>query len=59
MLSSIHHAVETQVKTNYLGNPVIKLVIIDDYNKKMNSVDHSDHMFQCMRHSSQLNGTGN
>jgi len=44
MLSSIHHAVEAQVKTNYLGQPVVKPVIIDDYNKKMNSVDHSDHM---------------
>ena len=40
MLSSIHHAVETQVKTNYLGKPVIKLVIIHDYNNRMNSIDH-------------------
>ena len=44
MLSTIHYAVEKQVKTNYLGNPVIKPVVIDDYNCKMNSVDHSDHM---------------
>ena len=44
MLSSIHNAVQRQVKTNYLGNPVIKPVIVDDYNRKMNSVDHSDHM---------------
>ena len=44
MLSTIHHAVEKQVKTNYLGNPVVKPVIIDDYNRKMNSEDHSDHM---------------
>ena len=44
MLSSIHHAVEAQVKTNYLGNPVIKPVMIHDYNNRMNSVDHSDHM---------------
>ena len=44
MLSSIHHAVEAQVKTNYLGNPVIKPIVIHDYNNRMNSVDHSDHM---------------
>ena len=44
MFSSFHNAVEAQVKTNYLGNAVIKPVIVDDYNKKMNSVDHSDHM---------------
>ena len=44
MLSSIHHAVKAQVKTNYLGNPVIKSVMIHDYNNRMNSVDHSDHM---------------
>ena len=44
MLSSIHNAVQRQVKTNYLGNPVIKPVIVDDYNRKMNSVDHLDHM---------------
>ena len=44
MLSSIHHTVEAQVKTNYLGNPVIKPIIVDNYNKKMNSIDHSDHM---------------
>ena len=44
MLFAIHYAVQRQVKTNYLDNPVIKLVIIDDYNRKMNSVDHSDHM---------------
>ena len=44
MLFSIHNAVQRQVKTNYLGNPVIKPVIVDDCNRKMNSVDHSDHM---------------
>ena len=43
-LTSIHHAVEAQVKTNYLGNPVIKLVMIHDYNNRINSIDHSDHM---------------
>ena len=44
MLSLFHNAVEAHVKTNYLGNPVIKPVIVDDHNRKMNSVDHSDHM---------------
>ena len=44
MLSSIHYAVEAQVKTNYLGNPVMKPVMIHDYNNRMNSIDHSDHM---------------
>ena len=34
MLSSIHLAVEAQVKTNYLGNTVIELVMIHDYNKQ-------------------------
>ena len=47
MLSTIHHAVEKQVKTNYLGNPVIKPVVIHDYNNKMNLVDYSDHMLSC------------
>ena len=41
MLSSIHHAVKAQVKTNYLGNPLIKPVMIHDYNNRMNSIDHS------------------
>ena len=59
MLSSFHNAVEAHVKTNYLGNPVIKPVIVDDYNRKMNSVDHSDLIcFPYMRLSSQSNGTG-
>ena len=40
MLSSIHHAVEAQVKTNYLGNPLIKPIMIHDYNKRMNNIDH-------------------
>ena len=33
MLSLFHNAVETQVKTNYLGNAVIKPVVVDNYNK--------------------------
>ena len=44
MLSTIHHAVKVQVKTNDLGNPLIKPIMIHDYNNRMNSVDHSDHM---------------
>ena len=44
LLSSIHHAVQAQVKTNDLGNPVIKSIMIHDYNNRMNSIDHSDHM---------------
>ena len=56
MLSSIHHAVKAQVKTNYLGNPVIKLVMIHDCNNRINI---QTICFQPMRHWSQLNGTGN
>ena len=44
MLPSIHHTVKAHVKTNYIGNPVIKPVMIHDYNNRMNSLDHSDHM---------------
>ena len=54
MLSSFHNAVEAHVKTNYLGNPLIKPVIVDDYNRKMNSVDHSDHIAFHVR-DSQVN----
>ena len=32
MLSSIHQAVETQVKINYFGQPVIKPLVVHDYN---------------------------
>ena len=42
MLSSIHNAVETQVKTNYFGKPIIKPFIVHDYNIKMGRADHSD-----------------
>ena len=34
MLSSIHHAVKAQVKTNYLSKPLIKPVMIHDYNNR-------------------------
>ena len=32
-----------KVKDNYLGQPVIKPVVIWEYNFKMGSVDHMDH----------------
>ena len=41
MLLTIHYAVEAQVKTNYLGNPFIKTILIHDYNNRMNSIDYS------------------
>ena len=44
MLSSIHHVVKAQVKTNYLENPFIKPVMIHDYDNRMNSVDHLEIM---------------
>ena len=31
-----------KLKNNYLGEPIIKPVIIQDYNKKMGSVDQTD-----------------
>ena len=42
MLSSRHTAVQSKVKNNYLGQPVIKPVIIQDYNQKMGSVDQTN-----------------
>ena len=42
-LSSKHKAVESLVKINYLGQPIIKPVVVQDYNFRMNSVDHTDH----------------
>ena len=42
MLSSCHGVKESKVKNNYLGQPVIKPVIIQEYNKKMGSVDQMD-----------------
>ena len=42
MLSSIHQAVETQVKINYFGQPVIKPFVFHDYNMKMGGVDMAD-----------------
>ena len=42
MLSSIHQAIETQVKINYFGQPVIKPFVVHDYNMKMGGVDTTD-----------------
>ena len=43
VLSKKHIAVESKVKDNYLGQPVITPVVIQEYYLKMGSVDHSDH----------------
>ena len=43
MLSTKHRAFESKVKDNYLGQPVVKPIVIQEYNLKMGSVDHSDH----------------
>ena len=43
MLSTKHRAFQSKVKDNYLGQPVVKPVVIQEYNLKMGSVDHSDH----------------
>ena len=43
MLSTKHRAFESKVKDNYLGQPIVKPVVIQEYNLKMGSVDHSDH----------------
>ena len=42
MISSIHHAVEKTVKTNLMGQPVIKPYIIHDYNLCMGGVNLLD-----------------
>ena len=42
MLSSRHTVVQSKVRNNYFGQPVIKPVIIQDYNQKMGSVDQMD-----------------
>ena len=42
LISSIHQAVETKVKTNFMGQPVIKPYVVHDYNIRMGGVDLSD-----------------
>ena len=42
LISSIHQAVETKVKTNFMGQPVIKLYVVHDYNIRMGGVDLLD-----------------
>ena len=42
LISSIHQAVEMQVKTNFMGQPVIKLFVVHDYNIRIGGVDLSD-----------------
>ena len=42
LISSIHQAVETKVKTNFMGQPVIKPYIVADYNIRMGGVDLSN-----------------
>ena len=44
MLSSQHSAVQSFVKNNYLGEPIAKPVLIQDYNKFMGAVDNSDNL---------------
>ena len=45
LISSIHQAVETKVKTNFMGQPFIKPFLVHDYNIKMGGVDLSDNFF--------------
>ena len=60
MLSSIHQAVETQVKINYFGQPVIKPFVVHDYNMKMGGVDTTDNFLshyitpKCFKWSKKL-----
>ena len=42
LISSIHQAVETKVKTNFMGQPVIKPYVVHDYNIRMGGVDLLD-----------------
>ena len=44
MLSSWHNTVQSFVKTNYLGQPISKPIVIQEYNKFMGSMDNSDNL---------------
>ena len=44
MLSSIHNAVETQVKIDYFGQLVIKPFVVLNYNLNMGGVDTSGNL---------------
>ena len=44
MLSSHQNAAQSFVKNNYLGEPITKPVVIQQYNKYMGSVDNSDNL---------------
>ena len=60
MLSPIHQAVETQVKSNYFGEPVIKQFVVYDYNMKMGGVGTTDNFLshyvtpKCFKWSKKL-----
>ena len=60
MLSSIHNAVETQVKINYFGQQVIKPFVVHNYNMKMGGVNTSDNFLshyvtlKCFKWSKKL-----
>ena len=42
LISSIHQAVETKVKTNFMGQPFIKPFLVHDYNIRIGGVDLSN-----------------
>ena len=60
MLSSIHNAVETQVRIDYFGQTVIKLFVVHNYNLNMGGVGTSDNFLshyitpKCFKWSKKL-----